>query len=248
VSAGPVRIAMWSGPRNISTAMMRSWGSRADTAVCDEPLYAHYLKVTGLDHPGRQEVIEAHDPDWRRVSAWLTGPVPGGRAIWYQKHMTHHLLPEVDHGWLSSLVNCFLIRSPEEMLVSLAKVTPNPRLEDTGLPQQLELFEAERQRTGRAPAVIDAKDVLMDPAGMLAALCGAVGVGFDEAMLTWTAGPRPTDGVWAKHWYGAVEKSTGFEPYRARDERAPAHLGPVLAGCEEIYRRLHAHRLVVPGA
>jgi hypothetical protein len=238
-----IRIAMWSGPRNISTAMMRSWGSRPDTAVCDEPLYACYLKATGIDHPGRDEVIAHHESDWRKVTAWLTGPIPGGRPVWYQKHMSHHLLPEIGRDWLTSLINCFLIREPGEMIVSLAKVTPNPRLEDTGLPQQLELFEAERARTGRIPPVIDARDVLTDPRGTLAALCGAVGLPFDEAMLRWPPGPRPTDGVWARHWYSAVEKSTGFEPYRPRDEKPPEHLRLILARCEEIYRALHPHRL-----
>ena len=235
---------MWSGPRNISTAMMRSWGSRADTAVCDEPLYAHYLKATGLEHPGRDEVIERHESDWRKVVAWLTGPIPGGRAVWYQKHMAHHLLPEIDRGWLGSLVNCFLIRDPTEMLVSLAKVTPNPRLEDTGLPQQWELFEAERARARRLPVVIDAKDVLTSPGGTLAAVCAAIGIRDDPAMLRWAPGARETDGVWARHWYAAVEKSTGFEPYRARTEALPARLVPVRERCEAIYRRLHGYRLV----
>lgn len=244
--AETVRIAMWSGPRNISTAMMRSWGSRADTAVSDEPLYAYYLKTTGLDHPGRDEVIAHHEADWRKVVAYLTGPIPGGKPIWYQKHMSHHLLPEVSRDWLALLVNCFLIRDPTEMLVSLAKVTPNPRLEDTGLPQQWELFESERDRTGLIPAVIDAKDVLLNPRNQVAALCSSIGVPFDESMLRWEPGPRPTDGIWASHWYAAVEKSTGFEPYRARTEPVPDRLRPMFAQCEELYRRLHAYRLRTP--
>jgi hypothetical protein len=223
--------------------MMRSWGSRADTVVCDEPLYAHYLKVTGVDHPGRDEVVATHEADWREVVKRLTGPVPDGKAIWYQKHMAHHLLPDIDRVWLASLVNCFLIRDPTEMLVSLAKVTPNPTLSDTGLPQQWELFEAEWARTGRTPAVVDARDVLMNPRAMLGALCNALGVAFDEAMLRWEPGPRPTDGVWARHWYAAVEKSTGFEPYRARDEKVPERLRAVRERCEAIYSRLHASRL-----
>ena len=243
LSPNAIRIAMWSGPRNISTAMMRSWGSRADTAVCDEPLYAHYLKVTGVEHPGREEVIAAHESDWKKVVAWLTGPVPGGKAVWYQKHMAHHLLPEIERAWLAGLVNCFLIREPEEMLVSLAKVMPNPTIADTGLPQQWELFEAERRRTGRTPAVIDAKDVLMVPRGMLGALCGRVGIAFDGAMLRWEAGPRPTDGAWARHWYGAVEKSTGFEPYRKREERVPERIRPVLEECLAVYGRLWPVRI-----
>src|SRR5438034_1279920 len=135
-----IRIAMWSGPRNISTAMMRAWGNRSDTFVCDEPLYAHYLLKTGVVHPGRDEVIAHHETDWRKVIAWLTGPVPEAKSIFYQKHMTHHLLPEIDRGWLTLLTHCFLIRDPREVLLSLSKVIPNPRLEDTGLPQQVEIF------------------------------------------------------------------------------------------------------------
>src|SRR5262252_350367 len=123
-----MRIAMWSGPRNISTAMMRSWGNRPDTAVVDEPLYGFYLKETGADHPGRDEVIAAMETDWRKVTAALVGPNPGGRRIWYQKHMAHHLLPHVERGWIAELTNCFLIRDPARVLVSLAKVTPSPSL------------------------------------------------------------------------------------------------------------------------
>ena len=136
----PLRIAMWSGPRNISTALLRSWGNRPDTAVCDEPLYAHYLQQTGLDHPGAAEVIAHHEPDWRKAVAGLVGAVPGGKPIFYQKHMAHHLLPQVGRDWLGRLTHAFLIRDPRAMLPSLDKVFPNPGLADTGLPQQREIF------------------------------------------------------------------------------------------------------------
>src|SRR5436190_9738229 len=159
-STSPVRIAMWSGPRNISTAMMRSWGNRPDTFVCDEPLYAHYLQKTGYDHPGADEVIASHEPDWKKVVEWLTGPVPGGKPVFYQKHMAHHLLPEIERDWLASLTHAFLIRDPREMLLSLVKVMPHPAALDTGLPQQLELFRSVRAATGHTPPVIDARDVL----------------------------------------------------------------------------------------
>lgn len=238
-----IRIAMWSGPRNISTAMMRAWGSRADTAVCDEPLYAHYLLRSGVAHPGRDEVIAAHETDWRRVAAFLTGPVPKGRRIFYQKHMSHHLLPEIDRGWLAGLTHALLIRDPREMLTSLIKVTPHPRLEDTGLPQQVELIEFVRRTTGRTPPIVDARDVLTDPRGTLSALCERLGVPFDEAMLSWSPGPRETDGVWAKYWYAAVEKSTGFEPYRAKVEDVPAQHAGLLAQCCQLFAELHAIRL-----
>lgn len=237
----PIRIAVWSGPRNISTAMMRSWGNRADTFVCDEPLYAHYLRETGLDHPGASEVIRQHNPDWRAVVAELVGPVPGGKAIFYQKHMAHHLLPSIDRAWLDHLTHAFLIRDPREMLTSLAKVLHEPRLEDTGLPQQVEIFERVQETTGRTPPVIDAKDVLENPRGVLSALCEALDVPFDEAMLGWPAGPRDTDGVWAKYWYENVERSTGFQPYRPKPDRVPESLADVLDRAEECYLKLHHH-------
>ena len=153
-----VRIAMWSGPRNISTALLRSWGNRHDTFVCDEPLYAFYLERTGVEHPGREEVLAHHDSDWRRVVRRLTGKIPAGKAIFYQKHMAHHLLPEIDRAWVSSLANAFLIRNPEEMLTSLTRVMPRPGVEDTGLPQQWELFGWLRERTGRTPPVVDSDE------------------------------------------------------------------------------------------
>ncbi|MFN0133870.1 MAG: HAD family hydrolase [Phycisphaerales bacterium] len=243
----PIRIAMWSGPRNISTAMMRAWGSRADTAVTDEPLYGVYLRERPeVNHPGREEVIAAMETDWRRVAAGLVGPVPGGREVWYQKHMAHHLVEGVGREWVfgGALTNCFLIRDPREVLVSLAKVMPSPELRDTALPQQVELVEAERARTGLMPPLLDAKDVLLDPRGMLSALCAAVGVAFDERMLRWEGGPRRTDGVWAKHWYANVAKSTGFEAYRERDEPLPRGLEGVLERARELYEGLHRCRLV----
>ena len=239
-----VRIAMWSGPRNISTALMRSWEARADTFVCDEPLYAHYLAMTRLPHPGAEEIIAHHEVDWRRVVAWLTSPPPSGESIFYQKHMAHHLLPEIDRAWTRRLTNCLLIRDPEEMLTSLVKVTPEPRVEDTGLPQQLEL-QRELVTAGAPPVVLDARDVLVNPRGMLEALCARIDVPFDEAMLSWAPGPRDTDGVWAKHWYGAVERSTGFAPYRPKNERVPPALESVLAECQALYDALAAHRLTI---
>lgn len=238
-------IAMWSGPRNISTAMMRAFGQRADTIVCDEPLYAHYLKITGLPHPGAEDVITYHEPDWAKATTALVAPLPPGKSVFYQKHMTHHLLPNVGRDWLGRLTNAFLIRDPREMLVSLLKNIPEPCIEDTGLPQQVELFDFEHQRTGKTPVVVDSKDVLLNPRGMLGALCEAVGIPFDEAMLSWPPGRRETDGIWAPHWYANVEQSTGFEPYRPREEAAPPELANLLERCLAHYETLHAQRLRV---
>lgn len=242
----PLRLAIWSGPRNISTAMMRSWGNRKDIFVCDEPLYAHYLQATGIDHPGRDEVLARHETDWRKVIAWLTGPVPEGKTIFFQKHMAHHLLPEIDRCWLDKVVHGFLIRDPREMLTSLVKHLPNPRLEDTGLPQQAELIRWVREKTGRVPPIVDARNVLEAPRPMLRRLCDAVGVPFDEAMLQWPAGRRGTDGVWAKHWYAAVEQSTGFQPYQPKHEAVPDEFQPLLAECMPYYEEMYDMRLRVP--
>jgi hypothetical protein len=233
---------MWSGPRNISTAMMRSWGSRADTFVCDEPLYAHYLQQTGIDHPGREEVIDRHETDLGSVIAWLTGPVPGGKQVFYQKHMAHHLLQGMDIGWIEDLTNCFLIRDPAAMLVSLDRVLSHtPTVEETGLSQQWELY-SRLVETGAHPPVLDSADVLDNPAQALQDLCARVGVVWDDAMLRWAPGPRPTDGVWAKHWYASVEASTGFGPPSRTQIDLPRRLQNVHSACREIYDALAAAR------
>lgn len=239
----PIRIAMWSGPRNISTAMLRSWGNRPDTFVCDEPLYAHYLQQTGLDHPEREEVINHHETDWRKVVDWLTGPIPEGKAIFYQKHMAHHLLENIERDWLGGLTHCFLIREPAEMLTSLIKHLPNPTLADTGLPQQVEIVRLVQQQTGNTPPIIDARDVLENPRRMLGLLCEAIGVEFTEAMLSWPAGRRETDGIWAKYWYDAVKKSTQFGPYRPKNEAVPPGFEHLLEQCVESYKQLYQNRL-----
>lgn len=238
-----LRIAMWSGPRNISTALMRAWGSRSDTFVTDEPLYAHYLQVSGADHPMRQRILESQEGDWLEVVSWLTGDVPRGRDVWYQKHMGHHLTPDVDREWVGRLTNCFLIRQPREMITSYIKIVPQPTPQDLALPQQVELFESIRQATGETPPVIDSRDVLENPARILGLLCAAVGVDFAPAMLSWEPGLRDTDGVWAPHWYGSVARSTTFAPYRPKGEPVPTELAAVLRECDEYYELLHRHRL-----
>lgn len=238
---------MWSGPRNISTAMMRAWENRTDTFVTDEPFYAYYLHETGIVHPGRDEVIQSQSTDWQQVAAWITGSVPNARRIWYQKHMAHHLLPHMGREWLGNLSHGFLIREPREMLTSLVHNLPEPTVSDTGLPQQVELLELLIAATGQIPPVVDARDVLENPAGMLQALCAAFGVPFEERMLSWPPGRRETDGVWAPHWYAAVERSTGFQAYRPKPDPVPPSLEPVLAECELLYARLSAYRLVPAG-
>ena len=239
----PLRIAMWSGPRNISTALMRSWGNRPDTFVCDEPFYAHYLVQTRIAHPGADEVIRHQENDWRKVADWLTGPIPEGKAIYYQKHMAHHLLPNMGRDWIDRVTNCFLIREPREMLTSLLHFLPEPTLADTGLPQQVEIFRQVRQRTGRKPPVVDARDVLDNPRGTLARLCDALGVPFTETMLSWPPGRRSTDGIWAKYWYAAVEKSTSFQPYSPKNDPVPDSLRRLHEQCDELYQQLYPQRM-----
>ena len=240
-----VRICMWSGPRNISTAMMRSFGNRSDCAVSDEPFYAAYLAETGLDHPMRDEVLASQPTDWRAVAAALAGPAPGGAKVWYQKHMTHHMLDGFGLDWADGAVNAFLIRDPARVLASYVVKRGEVTLADIGVERQRELFEREADRLGAPPPVVEGRDVLADPAATLGRLCAALGVAFDPAMLAWPAGPRDSDGVWAPAWYDAVERSTGFGP--PPDETAPPALTDDLRRIAEAarphYERLVAFRL-----
>jgi hypothetical protein len=206
-----IRIAMWSGPRNISTAMMRSFEARGDTAVTDEPFYAAYLHRTGIDHPLRDEVIASQSIDSGAVAAALVGPVPGGKAIWYQKHMTLHLLEEFERDWMSQVLNAFLIRDPPAVLASYVAKRTHVTQADLGFIQQRRLFERESERLGAPPPVVDAADILANPAPTLERLCRALGIVYTPSMLAWPQGPRPTDGVWAPAWYHSVERSTGFQ-------------------------------------
>ena len=206
-----IRIAMWSGPRNISTAMMRSFGARPDTAVIDEPFYAAYLLRTGLDHPMREEVIASQPNDWRDVVSALLGSVPGSKPVYYQKHMTHHMIPAFGREWLARVRNAFLIREPAAVLASYVVKRGGVTLADIGIVQQRELFEQEADRLGYAPPVVEGSDVLANPAQTLEKLCAALDISYTAAMLRWPAGRRESDGVWAPAWYNAVERSTGFE-------------------------------------
>ncbi|MDB6022426.1 MAG: hypothetical protein JWQ04_2283 [Pedosphaera sp.] len=234
-AANPLRLAIWSGPRNISTALMRSWGNRDDTFVCDEPLYAHYLAQTQRPHPMAAEVMANQENDWRKVAASLTGEVPGGKAVFYQKQMSHHLLPNIGREWLTQLTHAFLIRDPREVLVSLDEKFERPQLMDTGYPQQIEIFEFIRQQTGTVCPVVDARDILTDPRGVLIRLCAALGLPFQERMLQWPAGTRATDGLWAKHWYDSVNRSTGFQPYAPKNKPLPEHLRELYEACLPFY-------------
>jgi hypothetical protein len=242
----PLRVAMWSGPRNISTAMMRAWENRGDCAVSDEPLYAAYLAATGLDHPGRDEIIADGDTNAARVAEALsTGPVPGGAPIWYQKHMTHHLLPGQSTAWVKRLANVFLIRDPAEVVESYLKSRATVAPADIGLLQQVSLFDEVADTQGEAPPVIDADDFLRAPGRYLKALCERLGITFTERMLQWPAGRRASDGIWAPYWYEAVWKSTGFEPWRPRSPQLQGEALRVAEACRPAYERLRAQRMSV---
>ena len=239
-----LRVAMWSGPRNISTAMMRAWENREDCTVSDEPLYAHYLAHTGLDHPGREEVIADGDTDWRSVVQALLGAPAGDAPVWYQKHMTHHLLPHIDHGWIGGLRNILLIRDPREVVASYVKSRAHVEPDDIGLRQQVELYE-ELADAGAAPPVIDSGDFLRAPEAHLRALCGWLGIGFSERMLRWPKGPRASDGIWAPHWYAHVWESSGFEAASPHELALTGEAAAVAEACLPHYRRLHALRMRV---
>jgi hypothetical protein len=247
--APPIRIAMWSGPRNISTAMMRAFENRGDCAVCDEPFYAAYLVATGLRHPMREDIVASQPTDARAVAEALVGPSPEGKPIWYQKHMTHHMVAGFDRDWIDACVNAFLIRKPEAVLASYARKRESFSLDEIGLPAQVDIFARAADRLGRAPPVVEGQDVLSDPEGMLRALCRACGIGFDAAMLAWPAGPRASDGVWAPVWYESVEKSTGFAPPRNEagfDELSDA-LKRIAEAARPLYENLARHKLTPLG-
>ena len=237
------RIAMWSGPRNISTAMMRAFENRPDTNVVDEPLYAHYLKETGLKHPVADVVIQSQPTDWRVVAEQLHAPLPEGVTVHYQKHMSHHLLPGIERDWMRGLVHAFLIRDPRAMVASYTQKRSDVTLEDLGLPQQVALRDWVEAELEVEPPIIDSKDVLLDPRGMLTALCERLGIPFDEAMLSWPAGRRDSDGVWASWWYNAVMRSTGFQPYKEKVIELDDELEAVAAEAMPLYESLHAQRL-----
>lgn len=239
-----VCLAMWSGPRNISTAMMRAWENRSDTVVWDEPLYAYYLRASGQQHPMRAEVIAAGDPDWRSVAARCVAPCAPDVRVHYQKHMTHHVLPEIASGWLDGLEHCFLIRDPARVVQSYLLKRETVSLADIGVEQQWRLFDEVCQRRGEPPLVIDSADFLQNPEYFLKKICLHIGVEFEPSMLAWPAGARASDGVWAPHWYHAVHASTGFQkPAAVRAEIPLEH--PVVEAADHYYRRLSAYRFAL---
>ena len=234
---------MWSGPRNLSTAMMRSFGNRPDTFVSDEPFYGAFLQASGADHPMRDEVIAVMDCDWASVMRTLAGPVPDESSVWYQKHMWHHMVGPVGYDDFAGFTHAFLIRRPERMIASYLRKREAAAFEDFGLERQAEFFEREADRLGKPPPVIDANDVLEDPKSVLSALCEQLGIAWDPAMLKWPPGRRASDGVWAPHWYGAVEASTGFGPPEDGPVELPDQARRLADRCRPHYDRIAAHRI-----
>jgi hypothetical protein len=233
------RICVWSGPRNISTALMYSFAQRRDTTVVDEPLYAHYLSTTEAHtyHPGAADVIASQENDGAKVCREvILGDYP--TPVVFFKHMTHHLV-NLDWSFLDQTINVLLTRDPQDMLPSYAKNVEQPSLRDTGYADHLKLLDYLRSR-GQTPPVLDAKQVLLDPRGVLTQLCTRIDIPFDEAMFRWAAGPRPEDGIWAKYWYHNVHRSTGFQRYRPKTDPFPDYLEPLLAECQPYYERLAA--------
>jgi hypothetical protein len=239
-----IRIAMWSGPRNLSTAMMRSFGARADTHVTDEPFYGAYLKETGDPQPMAAEIVADMDTDWGSVARTMCGPSPTNGPIWYQKHMAHHMVGPIAHDDLPGLRHAFLIRDPVRVVASYANKRVAVRPEHLGTAKQVEFFDREADRLGHAPPVVDSADILDNPAAILARLCGALGLAWDPAMLSWKPGIHATDGIWASHWYDAVAASTGFG---SSDPALPvldtgAQL--VAEACTPSYQYLSQHKIM----
>ncbi len=229
-----MRIAMWSGPRNLSTAMMYSFGARADCAVSDEPFYAAYLKATGIVHPMQAEILASQPNEPQQVISNCLGLVPGGKVHWYQKHMTHHMVPGIPTDWLDNFVNVYLIRDPARVVASYRAKRENPVLEDLGFTQQRDLLQ-------RFPGpIIESSDIRADPERMLKKLCAEIGLPWDDAMLAWPAGGHKDDGAWAPHWYGAVHKSTGFDGV---ERPVPNENGALMDAALPIYQEMVAKKI-----
>lgn len=240
----PLRIAMWSGPRNMSTTLMRSFGARPDTTCIDEPFYAAYLKQTGLQHPMLEEIFAAQSSDPNKVISDLIAAPPPEISIVYQKQMTHHMLPGFDRSWMRHCRNVFLIRHPARVIASYARKMQHVTLEAIGFPQQLSLFQTAREIEGRAPLVVDSDDILRAPEPLLRALCSALKQPWTEHMLSWTPDPKPEDGAWAAHWYDAVWRSTGFGPPPGALPEVAAELTDLFEAALQVYDQLAAHRLI----
>ncbi|MBT3590445.1 MAG: HAD family hydrolase [Candidatus Marinimicrobia bacterium] len=238
-----VYIAMWSGPRNISTALMRSFENRPDCYVSDEPFYAHFLHKTGVNHPMKDDVIAAGNTNWDRVVHEITGPIPNGKNIWYQKHMAQHNLPGFGLQWTEKVQNCLLIRHPKKVILSYSKKYEIKSIHQLGYHQLTELYQMLHRKNGEPPIVLDSADVLSNPESVLSLFCNKLGIPFCTEMLSWPSGSRKTDGIWGQHWYNNVETSTQFQPYKVKKEVLPLNYQAIYDECMGHYQLLHTHRL-----
>ena len=234
---------MWSGPRNISTAMMRSFENREDTIVIDEPFYAYYLKKSGLVHPGKEQILKSQSYIWHEVVEHITSEIPDSATIYYQKHMAHHIFPNNDMKWVKSFKNCFLIRHPKEVIISYSKKNEIKNARDLGFLQQVQLFKKIKNITGVTPAVFDSMDILLDPKVLLKKLCNYLEIEFSNKMLKWPKGTRDTDGVWASHWYKNVINSDGFKPYNKRNENLNINHIKLFDEAMEHYNYLYSFKI-----
>lgn len=238
-----IRIAMWSGPRNISTAMMRSFGARGDCAVSDEPFYGAFLQDSGEPHPMAAETVASMDCDWQSVLRAMNGEAPGGAAIWYQKHMPHHMVGAVSIADMPHHRHAFLIRAPERVVASYAAKNELRAPEMLGYARMRRYFDHEAERLGHAPPVVDSDAILADPESVLAKLCAALGIAWDPAMLAWQRGPHREDGVWGAHWYDKVNASTGFGKPPGPLPDLTGEARALAEACREDYEALLAHAI-----
>lgn len=233
-------IQLWSGPRNISTAFMYSFAQRNDTQVLDEPLYAHYLVKTGIEHPGRNEVLQSQENDGHEVmkkiisDSWI-------KPVLFCKQMTHHLI-DIDLTFLKNSFHLLLIRNPKQVLISYSKVIAQPQLSDIGIKQNFDLYHYLKENNFHY-LVIDSNELLKNPEQMLRVICNKTGIEFQPAMLKWEAGPKKEDGVWAKYWYENVHRSTGFEPFKEKETEMPLHLEKIYLDSKPYYDFLYSHSL-----
>lgn len=238
-----LRIAMWSGPRNISTAMMRSWENRADCTVVDEPFYAAYLAQTGLEHPCRDAILQSQPTSYAAVASSLSDDAVN-TPLFYQKQMTHHIPRGMDMAWCKRMRHCFLIRDPAQVIASYVQKMPSIDEDAIGIRRQAELFQELSDLTGTRPAVIDSNDVLENPAKVLGELCDYLEINFpQEQMLSWPTGPRRSDGVWASHWYHNVEQSTGFGQYQGNTTQLQGELLALAEEMSPVYDSLASLRI-----
>ena len=237
-----LKVAMWSGPRNISTTLMRSFGNRPDTFVSDEPFYGYFLNETKIDHPMRDLIIKNNETNWDIIKNNLIGKIPLNKNIWYQKQMTQHLLPQDDISWLSNVTNCFLIRNPKDVIISYSKIYKHLSIGLLGFPQLSKIFNYSLKEQNK-PIVINSRDILESPEKSLRKLCKLLSINFSEKMLSWKIGAKEYDGEWGKHWYKQLYKTTGFLDYHPNNDTLPNKYYPLYKECNHYYKTIKKHQI-----